>query len=802
MLPPPGYRDLELVGKGATSRVFRAVAARTGRVVALKRLHRQLLDSDDALSRLKREFEALARINHEAIVATYDVIRWQGDPTVVMDYVDGVGLDERIRSEGPLHFDEVFVIARALIGALVAAHGAGIVHRDLKPHNVRIDGEGRVILLDFGSARFDAASELTATGTTVGTPDYMAPELFAGSVYDPRVDIYGLGATLYECLTGEVPQTADSLTELAFKRTQHDVPSVRERRPETPEALVQLVDRALKRSPDDRFASAALARWTLDNPDPALAFSRRRASHPPCLHCDAKIDPSSATCPSCGSDHPFAYASGSSHVVLNAVRDPSALLGAIATRFPERNTRPHDEALAERVAALEEGPQRILSFVDRDEARRLADELETAGANCEVVDDPGTSGWRLYAWCSFAFVVGVMVLGKTVLGADIGLHHALFLVLPTLAALLGERVVAFVRSLSGALSESRYPAPALEGMRARYGAAAGVFAGAGLLLPAASSSLVAAGAPTAWMALLPSLELPLVVAACSTASLSMASWFLRLKRPPPTASGSPEPSAMEKLRRAFALPRSFTDRLKPEVAVVLAATGLALVPIELMSLDLVRAATVSALQAPTTVTPVAPAPAAGGGLSELPVEVPAVEPAPPDIAPPVAPPAPASDPIPYATSGFVLLLGAYLAHRLGRRHRRIREDGQQILEALPRLEGGAKGAPLRHGARQRTIADRIAASDAPDGFLLAARTRATDLARCLPDESSSRLERALDAMGRRLEPGVLEQSYLSRSIRESDPEHRLRFELLALEGRMESEAAAAWFERIAEDEDA
>lgn len=807
MLVPPGYRDAVLVGKGATSRVYRAVSAKTGQPVALKRMYRQLLRTEDALSRLRREFEALSRLRHENIVRTYDVIRWDGDPTVVMDYVDGVGLEERIAA-GDLDFDEIQRIAESLLDALIAAHGAGIVHRDVKPQNVRLGVDGRVYLLDFGSARFDAASELTQTGTTVGTPDYMAPELFAGSVYDPRVDVYGVGATLYECIAGVVPQSADSLTQLAFKRTHEDVPPIHERVPDVPEPLAQLVDRSLLRRPDDRFSSAALARWTLDHPDLALAFARRRASHPPCLHCDERIDPGSATCPACGSSHPFAYEPGSSHVLLKSVRHPAALSGLLRARFPERRTKGHDRALAERVAALEEAPQRLLSFVDRDEARRFADELEAVGAQCEVIDDQGTSGWRLYGWCIVAFVVGILVVGATVLEANIGLHHALMLVAPTIAALLGERVFAVVRSLGGVLTESRYPAPITEGARAKYGAAALVSGGAAVAVPAVEAALAGAGAPAALVAALPHAQFPLLVAATVAGVLTLGSWAMSLRRSPKTKSGSAEPSTVAKLRRAFALPPAFSQRLKPEVAVVLAATGLALVPVELMSLDAVRAATVSAL-APPVATTIAPgpivdvpgAPIVDPGFSELPAlpEPPSVAPDP--VAPVPAPPANQPSPVPYGAAGAIFLLGAFLAWRMDRRVQRIRSDGKRIFEGFERPELGPGVAPARREAKIPTsIADRIAMSTVPDGFLLAARARAADLARCLPDGASERLERALDALGERIDTADLEASYLLRSIRESDPEHRLRFELLALEGRMEADAAEAWYARATKDD--
>ncbi|MCA9580138.1 MAG: serine/threonine protein kinase, partial [Myxococcales bacterium] len=167
----------------------------------LKRLHRTLISSPEALARLKREFEALARLRHPALVAVRDVIRWEGDPTLVMDFIEGRDLDRVLAEDGPLAPEAAEALARTLFEALGTAHGAGIVHRDVKPQNVRVGPDGQVYLLDFGSARLDAASQLTETGTSVGTPDYMAPELFSGAAYDPRVDIYGVGATLFKVLT-------------------------------------------------------------------------------------------------------------------------------------------------------------------------------------------------------------------------------------------------------------------------------------------------------------------------------------------------------------------------------------------------------------------------------------------------------------------------------------------------------------------------------------------------------------------------------------------------------------------------
>lgn len=213
MLPPPGFRDLTLSGTGATSQVYRATDVRTGRVVALKRLHRQLADSAEALARLKRELESLARLRHPAIVPVRNVIRWQGAPAIVMDFIDGRDLKDLIRERGPLPPHEVEQIARVLFGALSAAHASGIVHRDVKSQNVRIAGDGRIYLLDFGSARLEAGSQLTKTGTTLGTPEYMPAELYAGTAYDPRIDLYGVGATLFD------PRRGASIKPLTASRS-------------------------------------------------------------------------------------------------------------------------------------------------------------------------------------------------------------------------------------------------------------------------------------------------------------------------------------------------------------------------------------------------------------------------------------------------------------------------------------------------------------------------------------------------------------------------------------------------------
>jgi len=388
--PSARFKDLRVCGRGATSCVYRAREVGSGRPLALKRLSRHLVRDGDALARFRREIQALQRVRQPGIAPIHDVIDWDGDPTLVMDFIAGEDLQARIHRTGGLPAAEVERIGRALFAILAAIHEAGIVHRDIKPQNVRLAEDGAVFLLDFGSARLDAASQLTTTGVTVGTPDYMPPELFVGPVYDPRVDIYGVGATLYHALTGRPPQIADSLAELAGLRCETDVAPVAEEADDVPAPLGQLVDRCLARDPAHRYPSASLALWALEHPDIEREWAALRSRHPVCLHCLEALPATSTTCPGCDSDRPFAYAPGDTHVDLVSVADPDGLTQHIVAQYPERAVPWELKRLLVRVERLGRRRQRYLSFLTRRDAEVVVRRLGRCGvtAECVAARDP------------------------------------------------------------------------------------------------------------------------------------------------------------------------------------------------------------------------------------------------------------------------------------------------------------------------------------------------------------------------------------------------------------------------------
>ncbi|HBP19087.1 MAG TPA: hypothetical protein DEA08_15035, partial [Planctomycetes bacterium] len=249
--------DYELRGelaRGGQATVFRAWDASVGREVALK-----LIERVDAtrLARFARESEALGRLRHPGIVPVHAAGEHEGRPYLVMDLVDGESLATRLEREGPLPLPAASALIAELADAIAHAHEMGVLHRDLKPDNVLLDREGRVLLTDFGLARLHR-SDLSKTGQILGTPGYFAPELAQGSEGNAAeaVDVYGLGATLYACLTARPPHVGETLAEVLVSTLERMPPLPSSLRPDGDARLDALCRACLARDPARRPASA------------------------------------------------------------------------------------------------------------------------------------------------------------------------------------------------------------------------------------------------------------------------------------------------------------------------------------------------------------------------------------------------------------------------------------------------------------------------------------------------------------------------------------------------------------------
>jgi uncharacterized protein (TIGR03067 family) len=247
----------EVVGRGGMGIVYKAFDPKLHRVVALKVMAAELATSAAARQRFDREVKAAAGVAHEHVVTIHGVDQFDGLPAIVMQYVAGVSLQERIERSGPLQLKEILRIGMQTARGLAAAHAQGMVHRDVKPANILLEnGIERVRITDFGLARAVDDASLTQSGVIAGTPMYMAPEQAAGQPIDHRADLFSLGSVLYAMCTGRPPFRASG-TMAVLKRVCEETPRpIREINPDIPDWLCAIVEKLHAKKPEERFQSA------------------------------------------------------------------------------------------------------------------------------------------------------------------------------------------------------------------------------------------------------------------------------------------------------------------------------------------------------------------------------------------------------------------------------------------------------------------------------------------------------------------------------------------------------------------
>lgn len=258
------YKIVLFVGEGGMADVYKAHDLITDKDVAIKMIKATMANSKKNLARFDRETRASASLNHQNIVKVLNVGSYKGLPYMVNEFINGRTLKQVLDSRGKFSPIEACNIMYQLCSAVMYAHQHGVIHRDIKPHNIFLTTDGTIKLGDFGIASFQNGTQVTLQDQVIGTPQYIAPEITLSIQASERSDIYSLGVTFFELVTGKVPIDGEDTNEIINKLRYEKFPNIKKFNPNTPQCIEQIIYRATKKEPLDRYPNVEFMRKDIE----------------------------------------------------------------------------------------------------------------------------------------------------------------------------------------------------------------------------------------------------------------------------------------------------------------------------------------------------------------------------------------------------------------------------------------------------------------------------------------------------------------------------------------------------------
>ena len=273
------YRLVEKLGEGGMGEVYQGVHSKIGRIVAVKILS-QAAHSPEFVERFLNEARIQGGLQHNNIVTLYDFLEYNGQPCIIMEYIEGRTLTDCVQTWGGIPLPDAIQYFHSIVEAISYVHSRGIVHRDIKSNNVKVTPSGQIKLLDFGIAKSGASPALTVTGAFVGTLQYLSPEQLVGGVADVRSDIWSLGVLFYEMTTCHLPFEANTIGELCQKITKASYPPPSVMNQNVPKEVQNIIQKCLKKNPADRYQSARDLLQDVDSAAASISTPPTRLASP------------------------------------------------------------------------------------------------------------------------------------------------------------------------------------------------------------------------------------------------------------------------------------------------------------------------------------------------------------------------------------------------------------------------------------------------------------------------------------------------------------------------------------------